>query len=60
VIWGIYTRQYVAFPLFGAPPGTILADGCPETLTRRIQAADRAFRTRSQENASPDAPPERA
>ncbi|HLI36722.1 MAG TPA: hypothetical protein VKV80_05185 [Streptosporangiaceae bacterium] len=51
VVFGVYTRQYVAFPLFHAPPGTILADTDPETLTRRMRAAERTSRRPPQEEA---------
>jgi hypothetical protein len=44
VVFGTYTRQYVAFPLFDAPPGTVLADRNPDTLTRQMRAAERRYR----------------
>jgi hypothetical protein len=50
VVWGVYTRQYVAFPLFDAPRGTILAARDPSALAARLQQAE--WRRRS-------SPPER-
>jgi len=43
VIWGVYTRQYVAFPLFRAPTGYIVASGNPDTLVQRMRQAELAF-----------------
>ena len=40
VLWGAYSKQYVAFPLFAAPPGTILAAAYPPALESRMQAAE--------------------
>ena len=40
VVWGIYSRQYVAFPLFAAPAGTILTAAYPPALIERMQAAE--------------------
>jgi len=39
VIWGAYSRQYVAFPLFPSPGGTILTAAYPPALMARMQAA---------------------
>jgi len=36
VLWGVYTRQFIAFPLFDAPPGTIHTALYPEALTGRL------------------------
>jgi|SRR5450755_4719167 hypothetical protein len=49
VVWGTYTRQFVAFPLFDAPRGTILAAGYPDALTGRIREAERRFQRRTGE-----------
>ena len=38
VVYGCYTREYVAFPLFPAPAGTILASHYPPALIERIRA----------------------
>ncbi len=40
VVWGVYSRQYVAFPLFAAPAGTIVAAAYPPALESRMQAAE--------------------
>lgn len=45
VVWGTYTRQFVAFPLFGAPRGTILTAHYPDALVDRMQYAERKLRT---------------
>ena len=36
-MWGVYTRQYVAFPLFNAPKGTIAQDPDPDQLVDRMR-----------------------
>ncbi len=41
VLWGVYSRQYVAFPLSAAPPGTILAAAYAPALESRMQTAER-------------------
>ena len=43
VIWGVYTRQYVAFPLFRAPAGSIVQSASPDRLLRRMRQAELAF-----------------
>ncbi len=43
VMWGVYTRQYVAFPLFRAPAGSIVQSASPEGLVRRLRQAELAF-----------------
>lgn len=40
VVYGIYAKEYVAFPLFHAPPGTILAACYPPALTAGMQRAE--------------------
>jgi hypothetical protein len=40
VLWGVYSKQYVAFPLFAAPPGTILAAAYLPALESRMQTAE--------------------
>lgn len=41
VLWGVYSKQYVAFPLFAAPAGTILAAGYAPALAPRMAAVER-------------------
>jgi hypothetical protein len=41
VLWGAYSKQYVAFPLFAAPAGTILTARYAPALASRMQAAER-------------------
>jgi hypothetical protein len=41
VLWGVYSKQYVAFPLFAAPPGTILTAGYSPALAARMAAVER-------------------
>ncbi len=37
VIWGGYSRQFVAFPLFRAAPGVVVASYDPHALTARMR-----------------------
>jgi hypothetical protein len=41
VMWGCYTRSYVAFPLFAAPRGTILSASTPAGLAARMRRQER-------------------
>lgn len=40
VIWGVYSREYVAFPLFGAPPRTVLHTQHPGELVSRMRQTE--------------------
>jgi hypothetical protein len=40
VIFGIYTREFIAFPRFAAPMGTVLSALYPEALPVRMRAAE--------------------
>jgi hypothetical protein len=44
VVWGIYTHQFVAFPRFEAPRGTILVAFYPDALVDRMREAERILR----------------
>ena len=39
VLYGTYTKEFVAFPLFDAPPGTILTAAYPPALINRMRQA---------------------
>jgi hypothetical protein len=41
VLWGVYSKQYVAFPLSAAPAGTILTARYAPALAPRMAAAER-------------------
>lgn len=41
VLWGVYSKQYVAFPLSAAPPGTIVTARYAPALAPRMAAAER-------------------
>ena len=41
VLWGVYSKQYVALPLFAAPAGTILTARYAPALAPRMAAAER-------------------
>ena len=43
VMWGVYTRQYVAFPLFRARDGYIMQPANPDELLLRMRQAEFAF-----------------
>jgi hypothetical protein len=40
VLWGVYSKQYVAFPLFAAPAGTILTARYAPALAPRMVAVE--------------------
>jgi len=41
VLWGTYTHQFVAFPRFDAPRGTIVTAIYPDALVGRTQEVER-------------------
>ena len=41
VLWGAYTHQFVAFPRFDAPQGTIVTAIYPDALVGRTQEVER-------------------
>ena len=43
VVYGVYTHQYVAFPRFDAPTGTILSAAKPGELVRQLQRTEARF-----------------
>lgn len=42
VLWGCYTRRYIAFPLFGAPRGTVLTAATPGEMAAKIHSTERS------------------
>jgi hypothetical protein len=42
VMWGVHSRTFWAFPLFSAPPGTLVSAGTPAELAARMQHAETA------------------
>jgi hypothetical protein len=44
VLWGAYTHQFIAFPRFDAPSGTIVTATYPDALAGRTREVERRFR----------------
>jgi len=44
VVFGVYTKQFVAFPRFRAPDRTILAALYPDALADRMKSTERLLR----------------
>jgi hypothetical protein len=42
VLWGCYTRSYIAFPLFHAPRGTILTASAPGDMVTKMRREERS------------------
>lgn len=40
VVFGVYTRQFVGFPRFPAPPGTVIAAQYPAAMSDRMRALE--------------------
>ena len=60
IMWGCYTRTYVAFPLFHAPRGTILTATVPDEMADKIRRHERAAGMRVPPTSPrPDRQPER-
>jgi hypothetical protein len=55
VLWGCYTRTYIAFPLFAAPSGTILTAAAPAELAVKMRRQERSAGVRV---PPPSPPPE--
>ena len=43
VLWGIFSHQYVAFPLFLVPPGTVLCFRSEPELLRRMRQTETIY-----------------
>ena len=56
VVYGIYSKEFVAFPLFHAPPGTILTAGYPPALTARMQELERRTRGKRRDRGADNNP----
>ena len=52
VVWGVYTREYVAFPKFGAPPGTMLCSRNLNTLATAMRQIEFTFNPRAEAEGS--------
>jgi hypothetical protein len=46
VMWGPHSRRFFAFPLFRAPPGTIVTASGPDRLLARMRQAEAAATAR--------------
>jgi hypothetical protein len=53
VVFGVYSRQFVAFPLFAVNTRTILAAHYPAALLDRMTRAEQERRIRKQEEYIP-------
>ncbi|HEX4064216.1 MAG TPA: hypothetical protein VHY58_24660 [Streptosporangiaceae bacterium] len=42
VMWGCYTRRYVAFPLFQTPRGTVITAATPGELSAKMHSTERS------------------
>jgi hypothetical protein len=42
VMWGCYTRAYIAFPLFPGPRGTVLTAAAPADMAAKMRRAERS------------------
>jgi hypothetical protein len=40
IVWGLFSRQYWAFPLFDVPPGTIVHAADPVMLVAAIEEVE--------------------
>jgi hypothetical protein len=43
VMWGVYSREYVAFPLFRVPSGTVLSSGNFNLLAAKMRQIELTF-----------------
>jgi len=52
VVFGVYSRQFVAFPLFPAPPRTIVVATYPGALSARMREVERGLKSARRDLAS--------
>ena len=45
-MWGPHSRRFFAYPLFSAPPGTIVSASAPDRLMTRMRQAEAATAAR--------------
>jgi len=43
VLWGFFSHEFVAFPLFHVPAGTILHSGSSPELVRRMRQTEQIY-----------------
>jgi hypothetical protein len=43
VVWGTFSHEFVAFPLFHVPPGTVLCCQSGPEMERRIRQAEQIY-----------------
>ena len=48
VLWGTYSKRFVALPLFAAPRHTILVASYPDALLARMEETERTLRAKSE------------
>ena len=53
VMWGCYTRTYIAFPLFAAPRGTILTAAAPAEMVAKMRRQERTADVRVPQPSPP-------
>jgi hypothetical protein len=50
VLFGVYSKQFVGFPLFAVPPGTLVIAQYPGALPRRFREVENAYLKRKGES----------
>lgn len=43
VLFGVYSKQFVGFPLFAVPPGTLVIAQYPGALPKRFREVEKAY-----------------
>ena len=43
VVWGAFSHEFVAFPLFQVPPGTVLCSQSGPEIERRMRQAEQIY-----------------
>jgi hypothetical protein len=56
VLWGQYTREFVAFPLFDTPGRLLVHAGFPDALVARMDEVERRYRRRPARRNGPGQP----
>ena len=53
VVFGTFTKEFVCFPMFPAPAGTIITAHYPDAIAPRMRSIERALRAGLPEDETP-------
>jgi hypothetical protein len=54
IVWGTYSREFVAYPLFPVPPGIIIVDGTAAGIRQQMRDTEKFYGWKPQTRDSND------